>query len=72
MSTFDSSHHICNPSDPLPCLPAFSHVGSSILSAQLTVGHVVMRERQREEEREREDKGAQKRGVIAMEISTDA
>lgn len=27
--------------------PAFSHVGSSFLSAQLTVGHVVMRERER-------------------------
>lgn len=53
LSRFDSSHHICNPSDPLPCLPAFSHVGSSILSAQLTVGHVVMRERQRGKKRER-------------------
>lgn len=27
LSRFDSSHHICNPSDPLPCLPALFPCG---------------------------------------------
>lgn len=59
---------MCNPADPLGCLPAFSHVGSSFLSAQLTVGHVVMREGERDRQ---EIKECRERGVI-VEISAEA
>lgn len=68
VSRFDSSHPVCNPADPLGCLPAFSHVGSSILSAQLTVGHVVMRERETDREKIKE---CRDRGAI-VEISAEA
>lgn len=50
LSRFDSSYHICNPSDPLPCLPALFPCGikHSVSSTDSwTCGH------ERETEREK-------------------